>query len=352
MSKTKNGHQKSSKLKDSAGRLLRWAIVTQDEIRGESVDLSARIMASNTLWNKLDMTEEQRILLDVLYATSSTGDSCHQLEDHVFSSMDDVQQDMASSLLAMHGLDEASIEDIGSRWSIKWSQNRGNGMKAEHRVLFQCDCGREHTQFGSLKRKTGVDFTGCLAHAEVIFMAASRKVLCIRGYFVHNDARKTAVFARAPPIPLHPSVYTTALLMLIYTLVLSTIGSTPSEAATDGSLSALAQLREGASLTAIQAKNRELYNHQAYLGQKLDMEKTNYCWMIKRYDTCALYRQYNRLIGVNTKIRAEININEWLDPTSQSYNKTLTEAVFHYAPRAARNEHFEMKKGKAFHLPF
>ncbi|KIJ29531.1 hypothetical protein M422DRAFT_269066 [Sphaerobolus stellatus SS14] len=67
----------------------------------------------------------------------------------------------------------------------------------------------------------------------------------------------------------------------------------------------------------------------------------NYRYIIKAHDTRALYRQFNRIAGVNTK-RPQINVGEWLDPLSPQYNATLAEAIFHYSPRAASNERFEV----------
>ena len=63
---------------------------------------------------------------------------------------------------------------------------------------------------------------------------------------------------------------------------------------------------------------------------------------MKPYDSQVLYRQYNRLIGIQTRECEEINIDNWLNPNSPSYNKTLADAIFHYSPRAKANQRFEV----------
>ncbi|KIJ42266.1 hypothetical protein M422DRAFT_780066 [Sphaerobolus stellatus SS14] len=178
------------------------------------------------------------------------------------------------------------------------------------------DCGCEHTQFGTKKRQTAYNYTECLAHAEVISLVKSGKIRRICGYFVHNEACKKAVLSRIPPIPVHPSVYVVA----------------------------LKQLHEGASLTAIQARNRELFCTNGYPRQppQDQLHNSQFQWIMKSYDTRALYQQYNRMIGIDTMKKPQINIDDWLDPQSPHYNATLAEAVFHYSPQAALNEYFEV----------
>lgn len=91
------------------------------------------------------------------------------------------------------------------------------------------DCGYDHRQAGSKKRRTAVDFTGCLAHAEITFVIETQKILRVRGFLDHNEACKNALMQRIPSLPLHPSVYQAALV----------------------------QLANGVSLTDIQQRNRE-----------------------------------------------------------------------------------------------
>ncbi|KAG9000674.1 hypothetical protein FRB90_011769 [Tulasnella sp. 427] len=45
--------------------------------------------------------------------------------------------------------------------------------------------------------------------------------------------------------------------------------------------------------------------------------------------------------GINTSKAPEINIDEWMDPTSPAYKPVLRRAVFHYKPRTAVEERFK-----------
>ncbi|KIJ34487.1 hypothetical protein M422DRAFT_263455 [Sphaerobolus stellatus SS14] len=320
---TRNNGYKNRQIKSKGGGRthkkpfeVRWATVTAEEARGDRVEISAARSATKIPWKSLDLTAGQHASLESMYESSSLGSPGTEIEDHTFSAVNDIQQNEAISRLTAHGLNETALEDVTCRWSVKWAATYGSGEHAGCRTLYQCDCGREHTQFGSKKRHTAYNFSGCLAHAEVTILVKSGRIQRIHGYFHHNDECKQAVISRMPPIPLHPSVYSVA----------------------------LKQLHEGASLTAIQARNRELFRAQAYPGQPSheDFHSSQYRWIMKGYDTRALYRQYNRMIGVDTQKKPHINIDEWLDPKSSHYNPILAEAVFHYSARAALNQRFEV----------
>ncbi|KAJ6448730.1 hypothetical protein C8R47DRAFT_1181520 [Mycena vitilis] len=164
-----------------------------------------------------------------------------------------------------------------------------------------------------LKRHTPVPFTGCLSHAEVTFVIGSQKILRIRGYFEHNQACKEAVFTRIPPIPVHPSVFTVA----------------------------LAQHRDGATFGDVKKKNRELFQACKYRDMPADLASSPYRWIIDTRDSRSLMRQFNRLNGVKVTEKPQVNIDEWLDPSSPQYNTTLAEAIFHYSARTDKGERFE-----------
>ncbi|EPQ52484.1 hypothetical protein GLOTRDRAFT_95391 [Gloeophyllum trabeum ATCC 11539] len=115
-------------------------------------------------------------------------------------------------------------------------------------------------------------------------------------------------------IPLHPSVYHTA----------------------------LRQLREGATLLDIQSTNREMQAAGAYPGQAKALEDSPYRWLLKQSDTRSLYRQFNRMQGIHVSERAHINIDDWLNENSPRYDKTLADAVFHYSAHAEKGDRFEI----------
>lgn len=74
----------------------------------------------------------------------------------------------------------------------------------------------------------------------------------------------------------------------------------------------------------------------------MDESKSAYRWLLKRHDTRSLYRQYNRLHGINVTEAAHVNIDEWIDKSSPRYNPKIAEAIFHYSARAERGDRFEV----------
>lgn len=176
------------------------------------------------------------------------------------------------------------------------------------------DCGYDHATAGHKTHQNAVDFTGCLAHAEVTYLLSTQKILRIRGYFCHNEGCQKALIARFPAIPLHPSVYETA----------------------------LQQLKDGGTLTDLQERNRKMVASCLYHDQPMDLTKSPYRWHIQSKDTHSLYQQFNRLQGIKVSEQAHLNIDEWLDPESPQYDQTLRDTVFHYSPRVTRGERFEV----------
>jgi hypothetical protein len=129
----------------------------------------------------------------------------------------------------------------------------------------------------------------------------------------HNQACKDAEYTRIPPVPVHPSVFEVA----------------------------LSQLRDGATYADVRKKNRELLAARSYKDFPADLHTSPYRWLLERRDSRSLYRQFTRMNGVKMTEKPEVNIDEWMDPTSSQYNRTLAEAVFHYSARANKGERFE-----------
>ncbi|EIW51328.1 uncharacterized protein TRAVEDRAFT_89895, partial [Trametes versicolor FP-101664 SS1] len=157
-------------------------------------------------------------------------------------------------------------------------------------------------------------FTGCLAHGEILYQKHTGKILLVRGYFEHNLPCRDAFLSRIPPIPLHPSVFEVA----------------------------LKQLRGGAELSNIQELNRKLFRTFAYAGQPRDMRQSSYRWLLRKSDTRSLYRQFNRIRGINVVQPAHVNVDDWLDSASPAYNAAFAEAVFLYSARATQDDRFEV----------
>ncbi|KAF9028254.1 hypothetical protein BDZ89DRAFT_1015180 [Hymenopellis radicata] len=174
-------------------------------------------------------------------------------------------------------------------------------------------CGYDHVDAQSKTRHVPSPFTGCLAHVEVTVLVATQQILRIRGYLNHNDACKTAHFTRIPPIPVHPSVYSLA----------------------------LKHLAAGATLADVHKQNRAMFQSYGYAEMPRDSAQWKHRWLLLPKDSRSLYRQFSRWKGVRTKEKAHINVDEWLDPASPRFNKTLADAVFHYSARASKGERFE-----------
>ncbi|KAF7790324.1 hypothetical protein EIP86_001278 [Pleurotus ostreatoroseus] len=286
----------------------KFLYVSPEEASGTSkVALNARRAASEVYIKELGLTQKQNDEVLALYDSGKIQTSTYNPES-------EEDQLSAAALLAEIALDDDAQETYGNRWNKKWSQASGKGADRVQRVLYQCNCGYDHVEAGSKTRRHAVPFTGCLVHAEVTYQTESRKVLVVRGYFEHNEECKNAHLTHFPARPLHPAVYKVALV----------------------------QLKDGASLPDIKAKNRQLFHARGYSEQPADLSRSAYRWLIEAHDTRTLYRQYHRMMGITTRIAAHINVDEWLDPKSPRYNKTLADAVFHYKPRADKGERFEV----------
>jgi len=141
-----------------------------------------------------------------------------------------------------------------------------------------------------------VDFTGCLAHAEITYVVETQKILRIRGYFEHNSLCKVAVLQRIPSLPLYPDVFRVA----------------------------LAQMTSGVPLSSIQANNRSWVMSGGGGTIPKHGKDWIYRYLLQAHDT------------------RSINLHEWLDPSSSQYNPTLASAVFHYSARATKGDRLEV----------
>lgn len=206
-------------------------------------------------------------------------------------------------------------------WKIRQGQDTEDIILVVRRVLGACNissnylrsrCGYDHARCQTKERTTPVPFTSCLAHGEITYAVDSLKILRIRGYFQHNQACKDAEYTRIPPIPVHPSVFEVA----------------------------LSQLRDGATFADVKNKNRELVAARSCKNFPADLRTSPYRWLLERRDSRSLYRQFTRMNGVKVTEKPEVNIDEWMDPTSSQYNPTFAEAVFHYSARANKGERF------------
>ncbi|EJD36416.1 hypothetical protein AURDEDRAFT_130079 [Auricularia subglabra TFB-10046 SS5] len=268
-----------------------------DSKRRKGVD--SRLFNSNIGLSHLVMSDAQSAAAKQMGTTSR----CFSTETS--------DQSEATALLTKLGLNDDAREAISNRWSIRWSDiNESCNME---RALFQCQCGYDHTLAASTKRDTPHPFTGCCAYVEVTRWSSTRAIMRVRGQFEHNTACLEADMSAIPKVPLHPSVLDEA----------------------------LKQLRLGATVADIQAQNLRLFRARAYPSQPADLTLSSHRWVIMRQDMRTIYRQYAQLHGVDLREQPEVNIDEWLNPASPKFNKTLADAVFHYAARAEHSERFE-----------
>ncbi|EIM79023.1 uncharacterized protein STEHIDRAFT_164089 [Stereum hirsutum FP-91666 SS1] len=105
---------------------------------------------------------------------------------------------------------------------------------------------------------------------------------------------------------------------------------------------ALRQLRDGGVWSDIREKNRLLVRTGGYPGMSKDWTSSPYRWLLKQGDSRSLYRQFQRLGGVDVDTAPHRNVDHWLNPSHPEYNSTLAEAVFHYSARTKRSERFEI----------
>ncbi|KAJ7633904.1 hypothetical protein DFH06DRAFT_1272396 [Mycena polygramma] len=295
MPKATQEPKKLKKTKGPPGYNVRFAEVSENSAaqgrkvssERENTTVAPRSLASDVPLNELWLTKEQKDAIITLNASKETVDLLY------YSQFD------AAACMASHGLDLDSREDIGNRWSVRWSTSSKKEAGRIRRVLLQCDCGYDHRQAGTTKRRTAVDFTGCLAYTEITFVLETQKILRIRGYLEHNEDCKKALMTRIPPLPLHPAVFR----------------------------SALTQLANGVSLTDIQQRNQDWVKAGGEGLIPAHGRDWKHRWLLQRHDT-------RRMHGVKVSEQPHINLHEWLDPNSRQYNPTL----------AAAEDRLEMKE--------
>ncbi|KAF7985164.1 hypothetical protein HWV62_7760 [Athelia sp. TMB] len=306
-------HSKDSTIKNSAAKptqqfRVRFAGSYKPKTTAKTGDLSERSQAAQIYTKHLKLDSAQECAVDNIHSNNL-------ITDRLFRALNAQDQHTARAFLAAHNLNLAAREDVRSRWSVRWTRKEsGQKEGAIERVLYQCDCGYDHVHDGRKKRHNAFNFTGCLAHVEVTVIAKTRAVLRVRGHFEHNAGCQEAVVMRMPELQVHPSVYVVA----------------------------LAQLLDGASPGDIRAKNRALVESCGYSEQPRILGTSSYRWLLKQSDFRTLYRQYHRVSGVNVTEAPHINLDEWLSPQSPLFNRDLAKAIFHYSPRAAKGDRFEI----------
>ncbi|KAJ8078160.1 hypothetical protein PM082_000366 [Marasmius tenuissimus] len=261
------------------------------------------------------MDKSQNAALDLLYNQGATTSLDYDVQDV------DLQQQAYQKLTEL-GLDVVSRQALESRWSVQYSDSWTTAKETKRRTIYQCACGcdssyrsKSKNTANSTTRRIPYQFTGCLAHVEVVESIGNGKISRISGYLEHNAGCHSAVLERIPPIPLHEHVYEIA----------------------------LGQLRNGANLTAMQELNRTMIERQEYRGMKdADPSTQNFRYVLRTSDHNTLYRKFSRELGVDVRVPPQYNVDDWLNPSSPRYRKEFADAVFHYSARASADERFEI----------
>ncbi|KAF9031723.1 hypothetical protein BDP27DRAFT_1455783 [Rhodocollybia butyracea] len=246
---------------------------------------------------------------------SLTESQCHSVDEIYKSSrqttlsfiLDDTQdQEIALTKLAELGLDQVSRTALESRWTVQWSTTwetnkaRKNGRCFNGKLSFQINQGRQRDKRKKglqvdTKRRNPYQFTGCLAHVEIVERIQDGAVTSICGVFVHNKGCDKSVIQRTPEIPLHEHVYEEA----------------------------LKQLQNGASITAIQEKNCAMINEKLYRDMDTyNPASANVRYLFLQSDHATLYQKASKELGVDARLQPK--------------------AVFHYSARAEAEDRFEV----------
>ncbi|KAJ7881115.1 hypothetical protein B0H14DRAFT_3129220 [Mycena olivaceomarginata] len=154
---------------------VRFATVSADEAaqglkctsERKNTTLPSHSLASNIQVKELYLTPKQRREINAL----NTSDAILDAKFYVNGDQEQQSQYVAAALMALDGLDLDSHEANGNRWSVWWSTSKDGGKTN--------DCGYDHREAGSTKRRTAVNFTGCLAHAEITYVLETEKILRI-----------------------------------------------------------------------------------------------------------------------------------------------------------------------------
>ncbi|KAF8960687.1 hypothetical protein BDZ97DRAFT_1760510 [Flammula alnicola] len=165
------------------------------------------------------------------------------------------------------------------------------------------------------KRRAPYNFSGCLAHIDITFCERDNSIQRITGYLEHDSQCSQTLMSRVPAIPIHPHVIEVA----------------------------LAQLAEGASVTAVQMKNLEMRKKHAYRGQaSFNPLTSNFRYELLQTDFASLYRKFNRKNGVDVTLAPEYNLDNWLNPDHPHFKPELQWAIFYYAARAEQNDRLKV----------
>jgi hypothetical protein len=96
-------------------------------------------------------------------------------------------------------------------------------------------------------------------------------------------------------------------------------------------------------MSEIFAQNREACQLGQYEDQKQDKKNSNVRYLLQPSDSSSIYRLFTKSRGINTSRPAELNVDDWLTPGTDSVRSEVASAVHHYQGRTrAPKSRFEM----------
>ncbi|KAG8918999.1 hypothetical protein FRC02_001993 [Tulasnella sp. 418] len=303
--------------------------------------------------SQLLLTKQQISALKKLHDSNAFTNILYSLEPDTANSHLPSQME-ARIFLGENSIQLSGRDPLKSRWRLIRTQTWGIGNEKRTKAVYQCACGystltRQEVEISRKEKKImkvnrqddaptafhnkanqskaptnshtprpwnrhmAYDFTGCLVHADITFCPEDQKVLRIMGYFTHNEGCQNAKIVRLPPIPLHPHVYEIA----------------------------LQQLQSGFDLYAVKEINLQLFKNKVYKGMKEDPQFRNFRYLILRSDSSRIYRTLSQRQGIDTRTTPEVNIHNWLSPSSRLYKPLLHQSVISYSPRTTTEERFK-----------
>ncbi|KAF8573082.1 hypothetical protein K439DRAFT_1625319 [Ramaria rubella] len=276
------------------------------------------IQANSAAWRGNKSTRNKSPII----MTKSDIQQCYNTRTnfHCLFTDDQISQTAVMDLLRKHDLTLQNLDDLGNGWSKRWSTRGGSGPKN------QCGSSTEaiKEKYNKKRKSQGLDeskkdswckapydFTGCLVHIDITYHVLDFSVQRITGILQHDETCLQQNMKRIPPIPLHEHVWKVA----------------------------LQQLSEGATITAIQYHNQELFQGELYNGQKsINQQTTNVCYEFLPSDSTRLFQKISKLCGINVSKPPQHNIDKWLNPTSPTYKPQVAAAVFYYKARIELND--------------
>ncbi|KAF7293640.1 hypothetical protein MIND_01143400 [Mycena indigotica] len=280
--------------------------------------LTARDIKTKVYVSELVLSTERKTALASLYENPPPNVLFERVYDH--KSDPNAQKDTLERLKTL-GFSSPTVCP-SKRFFRAWAKNkdetpmRGDKKPAEssfQRILYQCASSYDHSVAKSKQCQAPYPQLECNAHFEMSYHPPTDAVLRIRGIIDHSAVCIATKIDRLPRKPVAAVVYDRAIQML-----------------------------QTGKLQDVKIENSRLFHAREYPGLPRDADTSPYRWLLEPKDTRSIYRIFHRANGVQIDTRAEINIHNWLDPSSPDYKRDFAAVIFHYSARKSKAERFEI----------